>query len=93
MLPFGGQGANQAMEDGGALGYLLRGVEDATAIPARLAIFDRVRRNRASRIQTLSKVRAGREKEVEQELKKYIENGDSGKHNKSPIDALGQKTY
>ena len=80
MLPFGGQGSNQAMEDGGALGYLLRGVEDATALPARLAVFDRVRRNRASRVQTLSKVRVGREKEVEQELKKYAENADAGKH-------------
>ena len=85
MLPFGGQGSNQAMEDGGALGYLLRGVEDATAIPARLAMFERVRRNRASRVQTLSKVRVGREKEVEQELKKYVENGDAGKHNKTSI--------
>ena len=84
MLPFGGQGSNQAMEDGGALGYLLRGVEDATALPARLAIFDKVRRNRASRIQTLSKVRAGREKEVEQETKKYIENGYAGNRNKLP---------
>ena len=79
MLPFGGQGSNQAMEDGGALGYLLRGVEDATAIPARLAVFDRVRRKRASRVQTLSKVRVGREKEVEEELKKYVENADEGK--------------
>ena len=81
MLPFGGQGSNQAMEDGGALGYLLRGVEEATAIPARLALFDRVRRNRASRVQILSKVRIGREKEVEQELKKYMDTADAGKHN------------
>ena len=68
MLPFGGQGSNQAIEDGGALGYLLQGVENAAAIPARLALFDKVRRNRVSRVQTLSKVRIGREKEVEQEL-------------------------
>ena len=72
------------MEDGGALGYLLKGVEDVTALPARLAVFDRVRRNRASRVQTLSKVRVGREKEVEQELKKYAENADAGKH-KRPL--------
>lgn len=85
MLPFGGQGSNQAMEDGGALGYLLRGVEDATAIPRRLAIFDKVRRNRASRVQTLSKVRVGREKEMEQELKKYVENADAGEHKRSLV--------
>ncbi len=84
MLPFGGQGSNQAMEDGGALGYLLRGVEDAKAIPSRLAIFDKVRKKRASRVQTLSKVRVGREKEVEQELKKYAENADAGKHYEQP---------
>lgn len=77
MLPFGGQGSNQAIEDGGALGYLLHGVENAAAIPARLALFDKVRRNRASRVQTLSKVRIGREKEVEQELQRYADTADS----------------
>ena len=77
MLPFGGQGSNQAIEDGGALGYLLQGVENAAAIPARLALFDKVRRNRASRVQTLSKVRIGREKEVEQELQRYADTADS----------------
>ena len=80
------------MKDGGALGYLLRGVENATAIRARLAMFDKVRRNRASRVQTLSKVRVGREKEVEQEFKKYIENADAGKHNKTPINGLRKIT-
>ena len=78
------------MEDGGALGYLLRGVENATAIRVRLAVFDKVRRNRASKVQTLSKVRMGREKEVEQELKKYIENADASKHNKTPINGLSK---
>lgn len=79
MLPFGGQGSNQAIEDGGALGYLLKGVECAAAIPARLKLFDQVRRNRASRVQTLSKVRIGKEEEVEQELKRYTDDADSGK--------------
>ena len=77
MLPFGGQGSNQAIEDGGALGYLLQGVEDVATIRARLALFDKVRRNRASRVQTLSKVRIGREKEVEKELQRYAESADS----------------
>ena len=80
MLPFGGQGSNQAIEDGGALGYLLKGLEEAKAIPSRLALFDRVRRKRASRVQTLSKVRIGREKEVEQELRRYAETADAGKN-------------
>ena len=78
MLPFGGQGSNQALEDGGALGYLLTGVESPAGIPARLALFDEVRRRRASRVQTLSKVRMGKEKEVEQELQKYADTADSG---------------
>ena len=79
MLPFGGQGSNQAIEDGGALGYLLKSVESPAAIPTRLKLFDQVRRNRASRVQTLSKVRIGKEKEVEQELKRYADNADLGK--------------
>lgn len=79
MLPFGGQGSNQAIEDGGALGYLLEGVTNPVAILSRLKLFEKVRRNRASRVQTLSKVRIGREKEVEQELKRYVDTVDSGK--------------
>lgn len=79
MLPFGGQGSNQAIEDGGALGYLLNGVVSPEAVVSRVELFENVRRNRASRVQTLSKVRIGREKEVEQELKKYVDTVDSGK--------------
>lgn len=78
MLPFGGQGSNQAIEDGGALGYLLSSVEDTATIGQRLKIFESVRKDRASRVQTLSKVRAGKEKEVEQELRNYADGMDSG---------------
>ena len=79
MLPFGGQGSNQAMEDGGALGFLLQGVEEMADIPKRLSLFDKVRRKRASRVQILSKVRIGKEEEVQQELKLHAETGESGK--------------
>ena len=78
MLPFGGQGSNQAIEDGGALGYLLNGADDLATLEQRLKIFETVRRNRASRVQTLSKVRAGKEKEIEQELRKYADGMDAG---------------
>lgn len=78
MLPFGGQGSNQAIEDGGALGYLLNSVDDTATIEQRLKTFESVRRDRASRVQTLSKVRAGKEKEIEQELRKYADGMDSG---------------
>ncbi|MCJ1403882.1 hypothetical protein MMC11_007105 [Xylographa trunciseda] len=78
MLPFGGQGSNQAMEDAGALGYLFQGVADPKDIPKRLSLFEQVRKNRASRVQVLSKVRVGREKEVEEELRLYADPPGSG---------------
>ncbi|EAQ84784.1 hypothetical protein CHGG_08798 [Chaetomium globosum CBS 148.51] len=71
MLPFGGQGANQAIEDAGALGALLKGVESAAALSERLVLFEQVRRLRASRVQIMSKTRLGKEKEVEEELRQF----------------------
>lgn len=79
MLPFSGQGANTAMEDGGALGYLFRGIQDPATIEKQLQMFELVRKQRVSRIQILSTVRAGREKDVEQKLKKYADPPGSGR--------------
>jgi salicylate hydroxylase len=79
MLPFGGQGANQAIEDGGALGVLLAGMSSVEDLPRRLALFEKVRRLRASRVQMLSTVRLGKEKDVEQEVKKYSDFPGQGK--------------
>lgn len=73
MLPFGGQGSNQAIEDGGALGMLLENVHDVSQIKARLDLFEKVRRRRASRVQILSTVRANRENLVETQIQKYME--------------------
>ncbi|CRG92676.1 salicylate hydroxylase, putative [Talaromyces islandicus] len=73
MLPFGGQGSNQAIEDGGALGMLLENVHDVSQIKARLDLFEKVRRRRASRVQILSTVRANRESLVEKQIQKYME--------------------
>ena len=73
MLPFGGQGSNMAIEDAGALGVLLKGVESHGQIEERLALFERVRKNRASRVQILSKARVGEEKDVEAEVRRYAE--------------------
>lgn len=78
MLPLGAQGANQAIEDAGALGTLLGKGVSAADVAGRLALFERVRRLRASRIQTLSKVRLGRERDVEGELRKYADPPGSG---------------
>lgn len=78
MLPFGGQGSNQAIEDGGALGFLFNGIENADDIPKRLELFEQARKNRTSRVQILSKVRAGKEKEIAEELRRYADPPDSG---------------
>ena len=66
------------MEDAGALGYLFRSVHDPAMIEKRLKLYELVRKDRVSRIQILSSVRAGREKEVGQKLRKYAAPG-SGK--------------
>ena len=75
MLPFGGQGSNMAMEDAGALGFLFQGLDEGRPelIGERLVLFEKVRKNRASRIQVLSKVRGGREKVVEDEVRQYAD--------------------
>lgn len=78
MLPFGGQGANQAIEDAGALSALLKGIKSAAEVPDRLVLFEQVRRLRASRIQILSKTRLGKEREVEAELRQYADPPDAG---------------
>lgn len=75
MLPFSGQGANSAIEDGGSLGRIFQDVHDAADIPARLELFHQARHARASRVQILSSVRAGKEKEVEAKLRQYSEGG------------------
>ena len=85
MLPFGGQGSNQAIEDGGALGYVLKDVNDAATLAQRLKVFETLRRDRASRVQILSKVRVGEEKLVEQEVRKFANGMDSGKLDGIPV--------
>lgn len=78
MLPFGGQGSNQAIEDAGALGYLFNGLEAREAVIRSIDLFDIVRRKRASRVQILFKVRVGKEKDVREELSQYADPPGSG---------------
>lgn len=79
MLPFGAQGANQAIEDAGALGALFSvGNESANDVSNRLSLYEEVRRLRASRIQLLSRVRLGKEKEVEARVRQYADPPGSG---------------
>jgi salicylate hydroxylase len=72
MLPFGGQGAAQSMEDGAALGYLLKDQKDIK-LESILSAFEAVRKNRASRVQILSSVRAGRETEAANRIAPYLD--------------------
>ena len=78
MLPFGGQGATQAIEDADAISILFQDLASATDLPARLALFEKVRTKRASRVQVVSKVTVGKEREVEEELEQYLEDGIVG---------------
>lgn len=78
MLPFGGQGANQAIEDAGAISILFQNLHDAKDLPGRLELFEKIRTKRASRVQVLSTVSVGKEKEVEGEVMKYMEDGLHG---------------
>ncbi|KAL1982740.1 hypothetical protein VTN96DRAFT_922 [Rasamsonia emersonii] len=77
MLPFGAQAANQAIEDGAALGQLLRGVDDAAEIPHRLQLFEDIRRRRTAIIQILSSARIGREGTVTDKLREFVADGES----------------
>ena len=79
MLPFSGQGSNQAIEDAATLGYLFRNIGDrADKISKRLELFETARSKRVARVQTMSKVRVGREQEVGKELMAYSEPPGSG---------------
>ena len=73
MLPFGGQGSNQAIEDTGALRCLFGNVEPGESLTKSLDLFDRVRRISVTRTQTMSKVRVGKEREVREELLQYAD--------------------
>jgi salicylate hydroxylase len=67
-----------AIEDGAALGILLKGSGE-NDIADSLTKFEKLRKNRAARVQILSSVRAGRETEVQEKLTKYLDSDVSGK--------------
>ena len=81
MLPFGGQGSNQAIEDGGVLGSLFAKITDPVDVPSRLKLFNDLRIRRASRVQILSSVRANNEHLIQDKLQQYMEPGIPGKLN------------
>lgn len=90
MLPFSGQGANQAIEDAGALRILFEDVVSPDEMPARLSLFENVRKLRVSRIQIMSSVRVGKEGEIQKELEKYADYPGAGEFH--PEDFLHRST-
>jgi hypothetical protein len=79
-----------AMEDGGALGYLFQHVDDPGVIPERLEIFQRARADRVARVQILSNVKLGKEKEVEEQVRQYADPRGSST---PPIQAVSNCSY
>ena len=73
MLPFGGQGSNQAIEDTGALRCLFEKIEPGESLTESLDVFERVRKRPVTRTQTMSKVRVGKELDVREELLQYAD--------------------
>lgn len=68
-----------AIEDGGSLGYIFQNDVDVAAVPSKLKLFERARYARMARVQILSSVRAGREKDVEEQLLQYCDGPDISK--------------
>jgi hypothetical protein len=65
------QGGAQGIEDGCAIGLVMYGVTDPSQIPQRLAVYQKVRYNRASFIQIASNY--GFDDHVQSELANYLE--------------------
>ncbi|KAJ5412811.1 salicylate hydroxylase [Penicillium sp. CMV-2018d] len=78
MLPFSGQGANQAIEDAGALKILFENIHSPEDVPSRMALFEKLRRLRVSRVQIMSSVRVGKEAVVLEELRNQADPPGSG---------------
>ncbi|KAL8377674.1 hypothetical protein RB595_008390 [Gaeumannomyces hyphopodioides] len=71
MLPFQGQGGAQAIEDGVALGIAMAGATPES-LGERLAVFEAVRRRRASALQVLSNAGQDEAHKVAAEAARYI---------------------
>ncbi|KAH8727995.1 hypothetical protein GQ44DRAFT_785370 [Phaeosphaeriaceae sp. PMI808] len=75
MLTFQGQGGEQAMEDGAALGVLLDQVRNQEAVEDRLQLFEQVRRNRGSALQILSSTNPPAPQSVRDAATAYLPSG------------------
>lgn len=79
MLPFGGQAANQAIEDAAVLGVLLKDIHDKADLVPRLQLYNKMRRNRVSIVQILSSTRFGDEGAAQDRLRRFFEGDMMGK--------------
>ncbi|RYP27889.1 hypothetical protein DL767_007477 [Monosporascus sp. MG133] len=70
------QAGAQAMEDGVALGIVLRGVSAPEEVEERLELYQKIRRNRASVIQLLSNVGSDQSHLVYEDLKEFLAEED-----------------
>ncbi|KAH8797273.1 hypothetical protein F5884DRAFT_905998 [Xylogone sp. PMI_703] len=75
MLPWNAQGANQALEDCGALFTLFSNLRSGDLLPERMRLFDQVRRKRANRQQILSSVLPAEVKRLGGKIKGYESEG------------------
>jgi salicylate hydroxylase len=85
MLPHMAQGGAQGMEDGFALGVVLHGAKTAADVKARLAIYQSVRRLRASVIQVLSNVGQDETNLVKNDLMEFLKEDEIPK---TPADSI-----
>ncbi|TIC91646.1 6-hydroxynicotinate 3-monooxygenase [Colletotrichum higginsianum] len=72
MLPHQGQGANQAIEDAGALGVFLANVKDRNEVPRRLESVQNIRRDRAGAMQIFSNAGQDESHRIEKEVQPFI---------------------
>lgn len=79
MLPFSGQGANQAIEDAGALRILFERINSPDEVPSRISLFEKLRKLRVSRVQIMSSVRVGKEAVILEELRNHADPPGSSK--------------
>ncbi|KAK3991273.1 putative salicylate hydroxylase [Cladorrhinum sp. PSN332] len=80
MLPHQGQGGAQGIEDGCALGIAFQGVVSTEEIPQRLALYEKIRRNRAAAMQVLSNVGQDQTHLISDELSRYFPQGETPKN-------------
>ncbi|KAJ4247096.1 hypothetical protein NW762_013234 [Fusarium torreyae] len=73
MLPHQGQGANQAIEDAGALGIMLSNLQSQEDIFRRLELVQKLRRNRAAAMQIFSNVGQDQSDRIANEVAPFIE--------------------